>query len=113
MQSELEQVAYSHVQSGLEYLQRWRLHNLYGQPVAVFAHPHRSMTLKTIGLFIKNVVKSAAWPGEGHGTAVSGWRNASYRDCIHKEILKLLPQTTVWGFAHFDSLCTVRFRGVR
>ena len=37
-QGQLEQVAQDSVLSGLEYLQRWRLHSLPGQPLPVFDH---------------------------------------------------------------------------
>ena len=39
-QGQLQQVAQDHVQSGFEYLQGWRLHNLSGQPIPVSGHPH-------------------------------------------------------------------------
>lgn len=35
----LRSFAQGHVQSGLEYLQEWSLHNLPGQPGLVFDHP--------------------------------------------------------------------------
>ena len=39
-QGHLELVAQAHGQMAFEYLQGWRLHNLPGQPVPVFSHPH-------------------------------------------------------------------------
>ena len=38
-QGHLQQVAQDHVQAGLEYLQRRRMHNVLGQPVPVLRHP--------------------------------------------------------------------------
>ena len=35
----LEQVAQDHIQAGLEYFQRRRIHNPSGQPVPVLCHP--------------------------------------------------------------------------
>jgi len=37
-QGHLELVAQDHVQVAFDCLQEWRLHNLSGQPVAVFTH---------------------------------------------------------------------------
>ena len=39
-QDHLEHVAQDHVQAGLEYPQRRRLHKLSGQPIQVLCHPH-------------------------------------------------------------------------
>lgn len=39
-QCHLEQVAQGSVQLSFEYLHRWRLHNLPGQPVSAFNHSH-------------------------------------------------------------------------
>ena len=44
-QGHLQQAAQDHVQAGLEYLQRRRLHNLPGQPVPVLHHPQREEVL--------------------------------------------------------------------
>lgn len=38
-QANLEQVAQDHIQPGLEYLQRRRLHNLSGHPGPALCHP--------------------------------------------------------------------------
>jgi len=38
-QDHLEQVAQDHVQMASEYLQGWRLHSLFGQPLPVHTHP--------------------------------------------------------------------------
>jgi len=40
-----EQAAQDLVRVGLEYLQRWRLHNPSGQPVPVLRHPQREEVL--------------------------------------------------------------------
>ena len=39
-QEHLDQVTQEHIQEGFECLQRRRPHNLAGQPVPVFCHPH-------------------------------------------------------------------------
>ena len=39
-QNHLEQAAQDHVQTVLKHPQRWRLHNLPGQPVPVLSHAH-------------------------------------------------------------------------
>lgn len=39
-QGYVEQVASDHIYSSVEYLQGWKLQNLYGQPVPVFDHSH-------------------------------------------------------------------------
>jgi len=39
-QGHLELIAQDCVQTASEYLQRWRLHKLSGQPVPVLGHPH-------------------------------------------------------------------------
>ena len=44
-QGHLEQAIEDHVQAGLEYLQRKRLHNLPGQPVPVLRHPQKEEVL--------------------------------------------------------------------
>jgi len=44
-QDHLQQAAQDLVQAGLECLQRWRLHNLPGQPVPVLRHPQREEVL--------------------------------------------------------------------
>jgi len=36
----LELIAQDRVQMAFEYLQRWQLHNLSGQPVPLLSHPH-------------------------------------------------------------------------
>ena len=40
-QGQMEQVGLGCVQSGFQYLQEWRLHNLSGQPVPLLSHPLR------------------------------------------------------------------------
>lgn len=40
IQSPKKAVAQDHIKTGFEYIQRWRLHNLSGQPVQVFSHPY-------------------------------------------------------------------------
>jgi len=49
-QSHLEQAAQDLVQMGLEYLQRRRLHNLFGQPVPVLRHPQTEEVLPHVQL---------------------------------------------------------------
>ena len=49
-QGHTEQAAQDHVQVGLEYLQRTRLHNLPGQPVPVLHHPQREEVLPHMSL---------------------------------------------------------------
>jgi len=44
-----EQAAQVGVQTGLEYLQRRRPHNLPGQPVPALRHPHREEVLSHVG----------------------------------------------------------------
>jgi len=44
-QGHLQQAAQDLVQPGLEYLQRRRLHSLYGQPVPVLRHPQSEEVL--------------------------------------------------------------------
>ena len=44
-QGHLQQAAQDHVEAGLEYLQRRRLHYLPGQPVPVLRHPQREEVL--------------------------------------------------------------------
>jgi len=39
-QGHLEPVVQDRVQMAFENLQRWRLHNLFGQPVPLLGHPH-------------------------------------------------------------------------
>lgn len=40
-QGHLELIAQGHAQMAFEYPQEWRLHNIPGQRVPVFGHPHR------------------------------------------------------------------------
>jgi len=49
-QGHLQQVAQELVQTGLEYLQRRRLHNLPGQPVPGLRHPQREEVLPCVQL---------------------------------------------------------------
>lgn len=48
-QGQPEQVAQDGVQLGFGYLQRWRLHNLFGQPAPVFD----TLTVKTVFLYVE------------------------------------------------------------
>uniref|UniRef100_A0A8B9V8S3 UBC core domain-containing protein n=1 Tax=Anas zonorhyncha TaxID=75864 RepID=A0A8B9V8S3_9AVES len=41
------------IQTGLEYLQRRRLHNLPGQPVPMLCHPHHEEVLSHVSAHIK------------------------------------------------------------
>jgi len=41
--NQLEQIAQGHSQSDATYLQRWRLHNLSGQPAPVFDHTNSNV----------------------------------------------------------------------
>jgi len=47
----LNQVALDHVQSSFKYLQGWRVHNLSGQYVPVFEHPHSKFFLGLNGIY--------------------------------------------------------------
>jgi len=49
-QGHLEQAAQDHIQAGLEYLQRRRLHSLPGQPVPVLRHPQSEEILVQVFL---------------------------------------------------------------
>ena len=63
-----EQAAQHHVQGGLEYLQRRRLHNLPGQPVPVLRHPQREEVLPHVQpeLPVLQFVPVAPCPVTGH-----------------------------------------------
>ena len=49
-QGHLQQAAQDHVQAGLEYLQRRRLHSLPGQPVPGLRHPQNEEVLPHVQL---------------------------------------------------------------
>lgn len=49
------QVAEDHVQTALEYLQGWRLHNLSGQPVPVCSYPSQLWVVLVCLFSIKSV----------------------------------------------------------
>jgi len=67
-QGHLEQAAQDLVQAGLEYLQRSRIHNLPGQPVAVLHHPQREEVLPhvQVELPLLQFVPVAPCPVTGH-----------------------------------------------
>jgi len=67
-QGHLEQAAQDHVQAGLEYLQRRRVHNLPGQPVPVLRHPQREEVLPQVQteLPVPQFVPIAPCPIAGH-----------------------------------------------
>jgi len=64
----LQQAAQDLVQVGLEYLQRRRLHNLPGQPVAGLRHPQREEVLPHVQteLPMLQFVPIAPCPVAGH-----------------------------------------------
>jgi len=64
----LQQAAENHVQAGLEYLQRRRLHNLPGHPVPVLRHPQREEVLPHVQteLPVLQCVPIAPCPVAGH-----------------------------------------------
>ena len=41
-QDHLQPISQDHVQMAFEYLQGWRHHNFFGQPLPVLGHPHSS-----------------------------------------------------------------------
>ena len=63
-----EQAAQDHVQAGLEYLQRRRLHNPSGQSVPVLRHPQREEILPHVQteLPVLQFVPIAPCPVTGH-----------------------------------------------
>jgi len=63
-----EKAAQDHVQVGLEYLQRRRLHNLPGQPVPVFRHPQSEEIFPHVQLelLVLKFVPVAPCPVAGH-----------------------------------------------
>jgi len=67
-QGHLEQATRDLVQTGFEYLQRRRLHNLPGQPVPVLHHPQREEVLPHIQveLPVLQFVPVARCPVTGH-----------------------------------------------
>ena len=67
-QGHLQQAAQELVQAGLEYLQRRRLHNLPGQPVAGLRHPQREEVLPHVQteLPVLQFVPIAPCPVAGH-----------------------------------------------
>jgi len=67
-QCHLEQATQDHVQVGLEYLQRRRLHNLSGQPVPVLHHPQSEEVLPhtQMELPMLQLVLIAPCPVTGH-----------------------------------------------
>ena len=67
-QGHLEQVAQDHIQVGLEYLQRKRIHNPSGQPVPVLRHPQSEEFLPHVQmeLPVLQVVPVAPCPVAGH-----------------------------------------------
>jgi len=63
-QGHLQQAAQDHVQAGLEYLQRRRLHNLPGQPVPGLCHPQREEVLPHVFNVLPHVFNTAlVWGG--------------------------------------------------
>ena len=74
VQPRLQQAAQDHVQAGLEYLQRRRLHNLPGQPVPVLHHPQREEVLPHVQLELPvlQFVPIAPCPVTGHHWKGSG-----------------------------------------
>ena len=95
-----EQVALDCVQSGVEYLQRRRLHNLSGQPVPVFDHPdskkpkHQTQN-RTCGvqLVIIHEVAAAAetswWCQEGDHSSEAETANCN-RQQVAKNMLDVI-----------------------
>ena len=67
-QGHLQQAAQDCVRTGLEYLQRRRIHNLSGQPVPVLRHPQSEEVLPRVQveLPITQFVPVAPSPVPGH-----------------------------------------------
>ena len=67
-QGHLQQAAQDLVHTGLEYLQRRRLHNLPGQPVPVLRHPQSEEVLPHVQLELPllQFVPIAPCPVAGH-----------------------------------------------
>ena len=67
-QGHLHQAAQDHVQAGLEYLQRRRLHNLPGQPGPELHHPQREEVVLHVQLELPllQFVPIAPCPVTGH-----------------------------------------------
>jgi len=67
-QGHLQQAAQDLVQTGLEYLQRRRIHNLPGQPVPGLRHPQREEVLPHVQteLPVLQLVPIAPCPVTGH-----------------------------------------------
>ena len=67
-QGHLQQAAQDHVQAGLEYLQRRRLHSLPGQPVPVLRHPQSEEILPHVQteLPVPQFVPITPCPVTGH-----------------------------------------------
>ena len=64
----LQRASEDRVQAGLEYLQRRRIHNLFGQPVPVLRHPQREEVLPHVQteLPMLQFVPIAPCPVAGH-----------------------------------------------
>jgi len=88
-QGHLQQPAQDHVQMGLEYLQRRRLHSLPGQPVPVLRHPQREEVLPHVPeLPMPQFMPVAPCPVAGHH-----WKE--FVDCTPLQPCKegALPET--------------------
>ena len=90
-QGYLQPVAQDHVQMALEYLHRWRLHNLPGQAVPVLRHPHSKIGHSVL-YFSESVVGSCSFLvqlGKFEGVCVVlGW---SWLECVGDVGLQLNP----------------------
>ena len=67
-QGHLQEAAQDHVQAGLEYVQKRRLHNLPGQPVPVLRHPQREEVLPHVQMepLLLQLVPITSCPVAGH-----------------------------------------------
>ena len=73
-QGHLQQAAQDRIQLGFQYLQRSRLHNPSGQPVAVLRHPQSEEVLPPVQMELPQLqfVPVAPCPVAGHHWKESG-----------------------------------------
>ena len=100
-QCHLQEVGQDHVQTTSEYLQEWRLHNPYGQPVKVLSHLHSEKVSPDVQmeLHLFQFVPIASSPVTGHHWKEPG--SVLFTPSLHFRNLHTLKRS-LWAFASPD-----------
>jgi len=121
-QGHLQQAAQHHVQAGLEYLQRRRLHNLPGQPGPVLRHPQSEEVLPHVQLALPllQFVPVAPCPHGPHNHSARCCQAGTYWCPVNSSLGHIGPYicSNLWRFSrlafyfsHTSCMCVAPWGG--